>query len=289
MKNFLLPLLFIFPSNVFAQSILLQSPGSSSTAYQAFLKSHKDSISFVDHTQVRLQKNERQETRLFQLGDSFSQNVQTTVTQLKAIQNEGPLTLLSLRYVRDLTEKSLALKISPTERQELLHFYCKSVALLSEGPVLFPCPTQFTSLQKLAKKYLNLDKVFIESQGFTLEDTAPLSPKTAYQWTLVSNSQTPVTFFGTFEQLLNQQFVFANFVDGGCEGFTTRDLDFELTNHGVLYFSDECVRRIQSHEEKKSWVAEHKTWLYTAGAIVLGGIVYSMKDKKMVINTSSFK
>nr|WP_295900188.1 hypothetical protein [uncultured Bdellovibrio sp.] len=289
MKNLLIPFLFLTPLNVFAQSILLQAPGASAGSYQEFLKSHKEVISYVEHTQSHLSKNEAQEAQLFQLGDSFNQDITSTITQLKKIQNEGPLTLLSLRYVRDLTEKSLNLKTTTQERQELLHFYCKSVALLSEGPVLFPCPTQFTSLQKLAKKYPNLEKVFIESQGFSAEETVPLSPKTAYQWTLVSNSQSPVSFFGTYEQLLNQQFAFEYLAEGTCDGFSTKDLDLELMNRGVIYFSNECTPRIQSNEKKKSWVAEHKPWLYTAGALVLGGIIYSMKDKKMVINTSSLK
>lgn len=282
-------LIFLFaPVTALAQTVLLQAPGSSPSSYREYLKAHPEMISFVASIQERLQKNPFQEKKLFQLADSFTENVDPTVAQLKEIQSEGPLTLLSLRYMRDLSEKSLALKITAAQRQELMHFYCKSSALLGEGPEIYKCPAQIVMLKHIAKLYPQVEKVFVESRLFDVEETSPLSPKTAYQWTLVSNTHKPINFFGTFEQLINQRFTFENQIEGSCEAFSTAQLEMDLINRSAVYFSDTCVGRANTLPEKKSWFAENKTWVYTAGAILLGGLAYSMKDKKLVIDTSAF-
>ncbi len=145
-------------------------------------------------------------------------------------------------------------------------------------------------LSSLKKQYPQLETVFVESFSFPLNENSQVtvSAQTPYQWTLLSNSVQPLVFFGTFEQLLNQQFVFENFVDGSCDGFSTRDLNMELMNRGIVFFSEECQRPAYV-PTKKSWASENRHWLYVAGAVVLGGVIYSMKDKKMIIDTSAFK
>lgn len=275
----------------FAQTILLQAPGSSSEKYAAFLQSHRESVSVTDFTLRKIQNNSVQENQLFQLSDTFSQNVSVALEKIKSIQSEAPLTMISLRYIRDLTEKSLALKPSQQERQELLHLYCKSAALLNEGPSAYPCPSKVVSLKLLKKKYPQLENIFVESFSFPADekDSITMAPQTPYQWTLLSNVHRPVRFFGTFEQLLNQQLSFENWIDGTCDGFSSKDLDFDLAHRGIVYFSDDCQKKALPLEDKKSWVSENRHWLYAAGIAVAGGLIYAMKDKRLVINTSAFK
>lgn len=289
MKSFVFLLVGLFAVPTFSQTVLLRAPGASPVAFQQFLETHPNAVSFIDHTLSRAQKNTSQEARLFQLGDSAQQDISTTLSELKKIQMEAPLTLISLRYLRDLSEKALEQKVSISTRQELTHIYCKSVSLLNEGPILFNCAAQYTSLQKLFKKYPQVARVQIETLALTAADSVSLAPNTPYQWTLLSNAQKPVSFFGTFEQLMNQQFSFENFVEGDCGSHSIRDLDFDLTTRGLVYFNNECQARAQAGTEQEKWYENRKTWIYTAGALVVGGLVYAMKDKKLMIDASALK
>lgn len=285
MKLLLIYLLTISSLIAKAENILLQAPGTSPKQYQQALETHKGAISNVEFVHRKILKNEAQELRLYQLGDTAEQKTEETLKQLKLIEKEGPLTLTSLRYIRDLSEKVLSMKISSAERLELRYFYCKAGTLLNEGPLLYPCSTQFTSLQALTAKFPQIEKVFIEAFSFNPQEMAPLSPKTAYQWTLATNTGAPIHFFGTFEQLLNQHFIFEDYISGTCEEYSLNNMDFELTQQGLIFFSSNCLKRA-SNSNEKSWVEKNKPWIYTAGALVLGGLIYSMKDKKLVINSS---
>lgn len=275
-----------------ARTILVQAPFSSPSLYNGFLNSHENIVSFSDYIKNKLQKNSSQESQLFKLGDYFSQNVQETIQSVKTIQSESPLTLLSLRYIRDLSEKALLQKNLGNEKIELLHFYCKTSLLLNEGPILYPCNKQFVPLVALKKQYPYITQVLLETVPFGFEEkaTVAVSAQTSYQWTLLSNTHAPIHFFGTFQQLLNQQLPAEPLIQGDCEGFTYQDLDFEVVNEGIVFFSDTCQKKVQPFEDKKSWVSENKNLLITAGGLVAAGLLYNyMKGKKIVFGTSSFK
>ncbi|WP_373998221.1 hypothetical protein [Bdellovibrio bacteriovorus] len=281
-------LTFFIPAIALAQNILVQAPSSSKIDYEHFLAQHPETRSMVHFEQKIAQINPSQESQLFSLSDSFNDRLDFVISSLKEIQKEAPLTLSSLRFVRDLSEKALAKDLSAQDKKELLHAYCKSVTLLNEGPSRFVCREEYVSLEKLAKKFPHHDTLLIESMSFSLNEKsmATLSPQTAYQWTLVSNSQTTIRFYGTYGQLLNQHFVTENWVEGNCENFTHRIEDMNALHRGTVFFNESCAPRLLKDESKKSWVMEKKTWLYVAGAVVLGGIVYSLKDKDIVVNTS---
>lgn len=275
-----------------ARTVILQSPLSSAIQYNEFLNTHPEMQSFVNYVESRLQKNQIQESQLFKLADVFNQSISETLQTIKTVQNESPLTLISLRYVRDLSEKALAKKLTPQERQELLHLYCRSSLLLHEGPLLYPCSSQYVSLSPLKKRYPQLAKVLVETIPFTVEnqETIALSQTTAYQWTLLSNAHGPIRFFGTYEQLLNQQFLFEDMINGNCEGFSHQNLDFELINEGIVFFSEICQKKIKPFEDKKSWVSENKNLLLVAGALIVTGLVYNYtKGKKYVIDTRTLR
>ncbi|WP_415062112.1 hypothetical protein [Bdellovibrio sp.] len=291
MKNFIFITLMILPLVSWGQSILIRSAGTSEASFKEFLLKHPQSLEFMVYQTSRVQNNSDQETRLFKLGDSFLQNPSMTLNQIKSLQTEAPLTLLSLRFIRDLSWKALIREIPTQERREWLYLYCKSRTLLKEGPELFACPTEIASLSALKKKYPVIEKVLVESFTWELHENSEvvISKQTPYQWTLLSNAHHPISFFGTYEQLLNQQLVFENLVEGSCDGFSLRNLDFELTARGLFYFSDSCTRRAPPSPEKSSWMSDKKTWMYVAGAVLAGGLLYSMKDKTLVIDTNPLK
>lgn len=269
-----------------AQGIVLRAPGSSPAKFDEFMQSRSEATSFMDHTQGSLQKNSLQEEKLFQLADLSTQDSFTALQKIKQIQSEAPLTLTSLRYVRDLTDRLLDQKNSNTLQLELLHTYCKATALLNEGPTLRSCPSEVVSLKQIANKFPTVEKILVESQRFSLDDNLALSPKTAYQWTLLSNAYVPVHFFGTFEQLMNQHFSFENLIEGSCEGFSSSVQDFETSNRGVVFFNENCLRKIAKASDKGSWVEDNKPLLYTAGAIIVGSLIVASAAKGKRIDWS---
>lgn len=290
MKSFFAICAFLGTVTAQAQNIVIRAPGTATARFNEFVSSRPGTNSFMDYTQLSVQKNSAQEDKLFQLADFTPQDGAVALQQIKQIQSEAPLTLTSLRYVRDLTDRLLEQKNSAPVHQELLHTYCKAAALLNEGPLLRSCPSQVVSLKQLGKKFATVEKVLVESQSFNLDDSLNLSPKTAYQWTLMSNAQTPVHFFGTFEQLMNQHFVFENLIEGTCEGFSSNVQDFETSNRGVIFFNENCLLKIAKASDKGSWIEENKPLLYTAAAIIAGSVIYaSAKGKRIDWNKTSLK
>ena len=290
MKQLVLFLLTMSAGFTEAQSILIKAPGSSPTRYQEYLRSHPEAQSWIQYIQNSLEKNRPQEEKLFQVADSLPQDVANTLQRLKSLQGDSAWTLASLRYVRDLSHQLLEQKITSAQQDELVYFYCKADALLQEGPGLHKCPSQIIELKQLQKKYPAIEKILIESQSFLPETTVGLAPRTTYNWTLATSSHKPVHFYGTFEQLMNQHLIFENIIDGSCEGFSVQDPDFETATRGTVFFSDDCVRSLKAQKNSQPWLQENKTWVYTAGAIILGALVYSStKGKKIDTKKISFQ
>lgn len=273
-----------------AQRILIKAPGASPTRYQEYLRSRPEIQSWIQHVQRSLEKNRPQEEKLFQVADSLPLDVSNTLQKLKSLQGDSPWTLASLRYLRDLSHQLLEQKISPIQKEELLYFYCKADALLQEGPDLHKCPSQLIELKQLQRKYPVIERVLIESQSFLPESTVGLAPRTTYNWTLLTSVHKPVHFYGTFEQLLNQHLIFENMIDGSCEGFSVQDPDFEASTRGTVFFSDDCVKSLRAQTNSQPWLQENKTWAYTAGAIIVGALVYSAsKGKRVDLKKISFQ
>lgn len=283
MQHYLLILFFLVPVAGKAGVILIRAPQVSPAEFNNYLQQHKGMTSYVDHSLRELQNNQQQEARLFQLGDTLTQGPSASVPQIKEIQSESPLTLLSLRYIRDLTEKNLSMKVSPSERQELLHLYCKSALLLQEGPLLFPCSPVTVMPANLQRIYPNLEKIVIESRAFSVQEMISFNNSTPYHWTLLSNAQRPLHFYGTLQQLLNQRLSPEDLVKGGCEEFSTENLDFAVLSNHRIFFSETCVHNPKTSQTENSWISERKPWLYAIAAVTLGGLLYGLKDKTLVM------
>jgi hypothetical protein len=155
------------------------------------------------------------------------------------------------------------------------------------------CATQFVSLEHLRRKFPNAEKVLIESLGFGLTDLASpvIASQMSYHWTLISNSGKAVSFYGTYDQVFQQSFTFSDIVSGTCDGFTADFDDLSLQTEARIYFSDSCQKNsaLPLEPSKLAWVQEERTWWIAAGLVVLGGVVYSLKDKKISINPNGLK
>lgn len=281
-------LIIIAPGLSKAQNVLFQGPGASQVQFQIFLNNHKNYISYVDHIHSRLQNNQVQEESLFQLSEIVIQNPDLVLEELKKIQEKEALTLVSLRFIRDLSDKMLGEKLKPETQKEFQGIYCKSISILNEGPSLHSCRWQNAVLASLQKRYPQIERIEIESFAFSPQETAPLAERAPYQWTLLSNSHKALHFYGTFEQLLNQHFNFEEFVSGTCDNYSVGNLDFELQQTGNIFFSKDCVQKAQTPIKENSWMPSKKTILISAGVLGAIGLISIAKDKTLVIDTSSF-
>ncbi|WII73148.1 hypothetical protein QJS83_04580 [Bdellovibrio sp. 22V] len=286
MRIFLLLLPLLVAVHGKAETILIQAPGSSPGRFREYLDSQKSTLPYSAFVLRGLQKNDLQEQRLFQLADSLESDLTNVWINLKNIQTTSPLTITSLRYLRDFTENILKRNLSANEKTEAVHLYCKTASLLNEAPGAFRCPTEVVLSSTLKKAFPSVDVIAIESLAYSVSEdwSFQIAPQTAYQWTLVSNSQKPVQFYGTFEQLLHQHFVFTNLIEGTCEQFSNQELEFELLQRGRIFFDSQCVRNADL-TDRKTWIESNKPWLYTAGVVLLGGLVLSLQDKSLVINS----
>jgi hypothetical protein len=292
MKFWIFAVLFSVSAVAHAESVLVRAPSASPLTFENFIKQNPQAISYVEFQQRRMQNQPDQESQIFSLADSFSTSPELTVLHLKGLMTKSPSTLMSLRFVRDLAEKSSSAGNAGL-RRDLQSLYCKTAVLLNEGALVMNCATQFVSLETLKKKFPKADKVVIESLGFALTDvTSPtISSQSSYHWTFISNSSKPVSFYGTYEQLFQQSFSFQDIVAGSCDGFTSDFEDLSVQTQSRIYFSDSCQKSAAMPEgnSKFAWLKEERTWWIAAGLVVLGGVAYSMKDKKVVVNPNGLK
>ncbi|UOF00960.1 hypothetical protein [Bdellovibrio reynosensis] len=288
--NALIFLLLFFPSLAFSQEVLIKSLGSSPLQYQIFLNENKKFISFIDYNHAKLQRNPTQEEALFQLSELFHHEPKLVVEEIKKIQAQGPLTLISLRFIRDLSDKLLNEKIKADLKKDILGIYCKTISILNEGPALHPCVYDTVSASLLHKRFPQIEKIAIEGLVFDFQDNLVLGSNNPYQWTLLSNSHKAVRFYGTFSQLLNQHFVFESLAEGSCEQHSLpTDLDFEIMETSTVFFAKDCLVKTSLANKKSSSLIAKKSLLYVTGIAVLTGIIYSMKDKTVVIDAPALK
>ncbi|MGZ3770517.1 MAG: hypothetical protein ACXVCP_10310 [Bdellovibrio sp.] len=292
LKKLFLLFIFMVCQNSFARPIVIQSISTSESQYNNFLANHENVISYSQHIQYQMQTNPSQESQLFRLSDMFNGNIKETIEAIKKIQSESPLTLTSLRFIRDLSQKALQQKNTPIEQSELITFYCKSSVLLEEGPLVYPCSQKRESLSLLKKYYPYINKVLLETVPVEVDgkNSLPLSAQAPYQWTLLSNTHVPIHFYGTFQQLLNQQLTSETLINGNCEGFTHQNLEMDILNEGMVFFSDTCVTKIKPLEEKKSWLSENRNLLLATGGVLAAALLYNYtKGKKITIDATALK
>lgn len=284
-KAFTLTLLLTAPA--FAQeTILIQAPGASPMEFAESAKD-KTAITWLNLQIQRAKNNPRQEERVLALSEILEKSPKDIVAAVDALQSEGPLTETSLQFLHDLSEKIQARSLAPAQIQYFKDLSCKTAGLTSETGAV-SCSNVRVDMQTLRRQWPLTTVVMIEGKDFSIEDSSPeIYPRSAYHWTLLSNSQKPVKFYGTYEQLLQQRFATENLVDGTCGGFSSNIDDFELSSRAVIFFSKGCMKALNQPKEQSSfavWFDNNKTWVYPVGAILLGGALIGASGKTLVID-----
>lgn len=295
MKKLILLLSVFWP--LLAQSqILVQGPGTSPKEFEDFLRLNPRAQSIQRFTIEQIQNQPVQEQRLFTLADLTPPEIDTGLQTLEGINRQTPLSTLSLQFLKDLlgrwqtvTPQNKVTKIAVTQLS------CKMNFLLGENTTSSECPLEQIHLKELHLRNSWADTLLVENIAYSMEDGGRILLITSarYHFTLLSNTHKPVSFYGTYAELLTQHLKSETLVSGTCEGFQADIDNMSVLNQGSVFWNSQCVRRLQEGQDDdmsgRSWVQRNKTWLYPTAALLIGGGIYAMKDKKLVIDTSSFK
>ncbi|HWU43777.1 MAG TPA: hypothetical protein VN132_10075 [Bdellovibrio sp.] len=288
LQNLLFIFTTAFASFAFAhENVLVQSPGASPIEFEKALHETKTWTSYVDLQVSRIQKNIRQEDKVLSLSEKLQSSPTDLRNTLDQMQSESALTETSLHFLRDLSEKVLAGTMNPSDTTYYKSLFCKASGVSSDA-IPSECGSRKVDLAVIHRQWPLAQVLMIENKRVNLEETSPQIPvNVSYHWTLLSNSQKVISFYGTYEQFLQQHFVSENLVDGTCEGFSSSIDDFEVSAKAIVFFSKDCTKALIEPDHKSSfavWFEENKTWVYPVGAVLLGGAILSAQGKNIVID-----
>ncbi|MBO9667133.1 MAG: hypothetical protein J7501_10005 [Bdellovibrio sp.] len=271
-------------NSVLAFTILIRSGGASPVEFENFAKAHSESKTYVQYISEQTQENPRLEEELFTLGERLSQS-EDLLPRLEQLQKEYSQSPTALHYTFDLTKK-LVESGKGTNLAGTAVLNCKARSLLQIP--LENCKKSAVDFTTIQRQWPQVEYVMIESLLFSLNQSpfAEISKEAAYQWTLLSNSHQAVKFYGTYEQLMIQQLRFEPMAEGSCDGFSVNVNDFNVNANGLIFFNSECTKKIKEPQKATTygeWFDRNKAWVLPVGALFLGGVAYSLKDKEIVI------
>ncbi|AFY02901.1 hypothetical protein [Bdellovibrio bacteriovorus] len=291
MKTPIAILLFLLATAAQAQ-VLIQAPSASPAEFKKYLQENPSARSYSDVQTEKLQQAPQQEQQLFQLADLSPSEIPQGLETLNRLNQQSALSSLSLQFLQDLTSKWQSGKLSPQAQSSVRNLHCK-FSLLQDESSLTICAVETVSLENLRKLNPWMKALAVESQPIPLEESSRLKIVTEapYHFTLISDSHASISFYGTFAQLLQQTNHPQALVEGGCGGFQSQIDDINLSLQARVFFTASCVQATNQADEEteKSWVQRNKKWLIPTAAILVGGGIYALKDKKVIIDKPSFK
>ncbi|WP_413292683.1 hypothetical protein ACLSU7_14770 [Bdellovibrio sp. HCB185ZH] len=287
MKQILaITLILLISVKAFCSGVLIQSPGSSPVEFNSFLKEHSEMLSYSQHLVQQLQTNLRQEEELYRIGENLEASSKNISDSLRLLQKTGPLSLNSVNFLYDLSTRLL-------ERPDLKNNFeiktvnCKVRGLL--GMPLEKCAKVRVDFLAISRQWPTAHTLVIESNPYAIStaNSLEVSLEAVYEFQLLSDTHQAVSFRGTYNQLMQQHFVFVPMVQGSCSGFSTSIDDFNIQSAGTLFFSKDCLKPANappSGSRFGEWLSENKSWVYPVGILLVGGAVaYGLKDKKIVV------
>ncbi|MGE5086526.1 MAG: hypothetical protein ACM3MG_09520 [Bacillota bacterium] len=287
MKTFIIfTLAFVLGSHTSLAAVLIRAPGASPQEYSQFVGSHPELKTYSRVLVEKTQINQRQEEELFTLGESIQKKPDETLEKLKRAQADLPLSATSIQYAFDLSKKGLANTKSVSAKKDFKKLYCKTGTLMT--PPVQDCEIMTVDFKAIQRQWPQTDIVMVESVPFNLSDAAflEISSENQYHWTLLSDAQKPVHFYGTYQHFMRQQFQTEDLTQGTCSGYSASFDDFILNSEGLIFFSKGCAKMAnapQGPQNVSEWLEKNKTWVYPLGALLIGGAAYALKDKTLVV------
>lgn len=270
--------------------ILIKSPQASTESFSTFLRSHEET-SLSDYHAGRLRSNPQQEEKLFALADLPDSEVLQGLASIARIRSEGPLSELSLRFLMDLSARWISQMGASPAREEAHRLFCETSLLLKSQPQ--NCQYRIQPLSELHRKAPWADQLLVEgvSHALSAEGHIATGIDGRYHFTLLSNSHHKVHFYGTYQEMLQQDLSSKPLIEGTCEGFTTNTDDLALQMQARVYFSEGCVRALHevASPQAPGWFERNKKWIFPAAAVVIGAGVYTLRDKRIVIDSTALR
>lgn len=279
--KYLAPLFAIFLFSYSEAQILIQAPAASESEYNLFLAENPSVKSYSKFLLEKLSMSVEQEQQLFALADLPPSEIENGLETIQRLNRQAALSELSTQFLLDLTGKWKSQSLPDLTKRRLQELVCK--LQLQSGQPATDCPVKNVSLVNLKKMYPWMHTLAIESQASLYGKELPIIETAEYHFTVISNSHEAVSFYGTFAELLQHSANPKSLIDGDCHGFQTNIEDLGISLQSRIFFSASCLKAVHNPEEnQKNWMQRNKKWLIPAAAVLLGGGLYAMKDKKLV-------
>ncbi len=296
MKKINFPLaIFLIQFAVHFQALatpVVLAPGVSPQEFQASLHSNSSLVSILEIFKRRALEPSPQEEKLYTLADQLSLPTPAIIAQIKNVHENSRLSATGVLFIRDLLEKISSRSFSKLEKNEIESLYCMGESLVADKASR--CSLTGLASSEIKRRFPWADGLIVEYKFFDLNDSQSLKLDkiSNYHFQIISLTHKAQDFYGSYEQMLQQNFTPETWVAGTCDEFSSSVDDFTLNQEALAYFSKDCLKAVRNPTQTGSterWVRKNRHWLYAAGAVVLGGLAYSMKDKTVVVNTSLFK
>ena len=268
---------------------LILSASVSPLTYQQFLAQHPGFTSVADfQASLAPQSDEK----VYALADHLEDPADQLLGEIENLHKEISFNENSQLFLRDLLDKAGTKPLTASQRKIWQALSCLTDNLLGLEDST-QCKTDKIPVSEIQKIFPWADGIKMENRFIRLQGQGKIAavPAASYHFQILSNTHKTVFFYGTLAQLKQQSFRPETWVSGNCDEFTTTVDDFSLQEQGSVFFSEACVQSLKNPAQKstlKRWAQENKNWLYAGGAFVLGAVVYGMKNKKLVIDTSGF-
>lgn len=283
MKQIILPIAIGFISFAAKASILIQAPGTDSTLFESSLRGQSTAQTYSNFLIQKAQSNPQLEESLY----SIAENLDAPSTEIISLLNagQGKLSPSSLNFTYDLTRK-LSERSDLARNQDLLRLNCKVRGLLSIP--MDKCPPISVDFKAIKAQWPFAKVLLIESASYPLTSSSfvHISKDASYNFSLYSDSHKAIEFKGTYSQFMQQHFVGEPLINGTCSGFSSNIDDFAIQSAGSVFFNSECIKPLTESGKSRTtseWMSDNKSWLIPVGIALLGGVAYSLKDKKLVI------
>jgi hypothetical protein len=235
-----------------------------------------------------IQENEAQEQKVFELSELIEMNPSVLIEIINNLTSKEVLTQTSLSFLNDLSSKMLTRNLSKLEVSYFQNLICKFSTLSRE---LSPesCKKSKVDMGTLRRQWPRAQILLIESRHFLLDDFgAEINSQSNYHWTLISNSNKAIVFYGTYEQFISQHFNFESLAAGTCQSHSSNITDLELSSRSLVFYNKNCLASpfVEPIEKMNTanWFSKNKNWLYPFGAILIGGAALQLQNKVLVFN-----
>lgn len=262
-------------------SIVIKNKDVSFDEFKNFLEKNPQTRSLSQYYFKKWTEDMKIRQTIFEVAGLPDTEVSMKFAEINSQRRLFPLSMDEIRFINSLADKNLHLP----EAQSL---YCFSHSLSSSEPSRIPCSEKIISLETLQKHFPEVQALMIEGAFISRAQPLKISQKEAYNWVLLSDAHSPIQFFGTYENLLQQRFEWLPVVSGSCDRFSINSSDVFLRISAKIYFSADCLREAQKSKEELSFEKESRKAIWITSAIVLGAVVYSLKDKRISIDVLRF-